>query len=820
MAKENYGVSPTSVIIRCKLLNSSVTTGAGLTGLTSASAGLKISTAKINDATPTVYTQAGGTIEAVTTLGTYLAPTATKCRFKEFDATNNPGIYEIQLADARFQATDKLLVSVSGATNLAQADFEIQCTNLAANVIQVNGTAQTARDLGASVLLSSGTGTGQLDFTSGVVKANLVQILATALTETAGYLAAGFKKFFNIQTPALTVAGVDQTGDSFARLGTPAGATIEADIAAVKVDTAAVKVQTDKMAFTVANKIDANATYIAGAVVNTANAQIGVNVVSQANIDFGALQKTSLNAATPASVQNISAQTGDAYLVANTRLPAALTANGNIKASLVEILTTALTETVGYLAAGFKKFFNVQTPAATVASVDQTGDSYAIVNNVTYGNSALNTAIGTRLATSGYTAPDNADIVNIYNVVKSGGTGDTSAIKAQTDKMAFTVTNQIDANVLDWKSATAPAMTGDAYEVANTRLPAALTANGNIKASLVEILTTALTETAGYLAAAFKKFFNVLTPTLTVAGVDQTGDSYARIGAPAGASVSADIAVIEANSLLIKAKTDNLPASPAAVGSAMTLAANAVDTSQFTQAAADKVWATTSRLLTSAQTFNLTGNITGNLDGNVTGSVDSVTDPVTVGANNDKTGYALTASYDPAKTAAQASDLATLDAKVVLVKAKTDLLAFTGGLLNSQTKGMDTDVITAAAVSAAAVTKIQTGLALSGDVTTINGKLDAIYAAEGTIISGISSVGSDVSDIVDVLPSSGKISNLALTDTIDSASLKESLAVTLAMATGRFKKDYPSAGQVTFYKQDNVTVAFTMEITDTERTRV
>lgn len=43
-----------------------------------------------------------------------------------------------------------------------------------------SGTAQTARDIGASVLLSSGTGTGQLDFTSGVVKGNVTQLLGTA----------------------------------------------------------------------------------------------------------------------------------------------------------------------------------------------------------------------------------------------------------------------------------------------------------------------------------------------------------------------------------------------------------------------------------------------------------------------------------------------------------------------------------------------------------------------------------------------------------------------------------------------------------------
>lgn len=49
------------------------------------------------------------------------------------------------------------------------------------DVLKINGTSQTARDIGASVLLSTGTGTGQLDFTSGVVKANATQILGGAI---------------------------------------------------------------------------------------------------------------------------------------------------------------------------------------------------------------------------------------------------------------------------------------------------------------------------------------------------------------------------------------------------------------------------------------------------------------------------------------------------------------------------------------------------------------------------------------------------------------------------------------------------------------
>ena len=44
------------------------------------------------------------------------APTATKCRFKEVDATNHPGVYEFQFADARFAVSNakRLVISASG----------------------------------------------------------------------------------------------------------------------------------------------------------------------------------------------------------------------------------------------------------------------------------------------------------------------------------------------------------------------------------------------------------------------------------------------------------------------------------------------------------------------------------------------------------------------------------------------------------------------------------------------------------------------------------------------------------------------------------
>jgi len=123
----DYQHDADSITLRLKILDSSTTTGAGLTNLTFESAGLVISTIADNEATATAYTQAGSTIETIATLGTYAAPTATKCRFKEVDSTNHPGVYEIQLADARFAVASakSLLVSISGATNCAETDAVI-----------------------------------------------------------------------------------------------------------------------------------------------------------------------------------------------------------------------------------------------------------------------------------------------------------------------------------------------------------------------------------------------------------------------------------------------------------------------------------------------------------------------------------------------------------------------------------------------------------------------------------------------------------------------------------------------------------------------
>lgn len=108
------------------------------------------------------------------------------------------------------------------------------------NAKLIGGTAQTGRDIGASVLLSNGTGAGQVKLASGYVAMTWADIAAPTTTVN------------------LSGTTIKTATDVATILGTPAGASLSVDIAAVKTDTAAIKVVTDKFVFTVANQVDSN----------------------------------------------------------------------------------------------------------------------------------------------------------------------------------------------------------------------------------------------------------------------------------------------------------------------------------------------------------------------------------------------------------------------------------------------------------------------------------------------------------------------------------------------------------------------------------
>lgn len=145
------------------------------------------------------------------------------------------------------------------------------------------------------------------------------------------------------------------------------------------------------------------------------------------------------------------------------------------------------------------------------------------------------------------------------------------------------------ANVITATAIAADAIT-DAKVAADVTIASVTGAVGSVTAGVT--VTTNNDKTGyGLSAAAVQAVWDALTSALTTAGsigkkladwvigTTQTGDSFARLGAPAGASVSADIAAIKAETATILGDTNDIQTRiPAAlVGGRMDSNASAID---------------------------------------------------------------------------------------------------------------------------------------------------------------------------------------------------------------------------------------------------
>lgn len=201
------------------------TTGAGKTGLVAAS--LTVTYTRIetdNDVTHTDVTSSLNNLSALT-------DAHNDWGLKEVSSTLSKGLYRLDIADAvfasgawyavvqvtitsgtasatpigfRLVAYNELDGVRMGLTALPNAAAEasgglftrgtgagqINQTNngqIDANAARLGGTTQTGRDIGASVLLSSGTGAGQIDFTLGIVNANIRKIYDVEMPANIAY---------------------------------------------------------------------------------------------------------------------------------------------------------------------------------------------------------------------------------------------------------------------------------------------------------------------------------------------------------------------------------------------------------------------------------------------------------------------------------------------------------------------------------------------------------------------------------------------------------------------------------------------------------
>jgi hypothetical protein len=167
------------------------------------------------------------------------------------------------------------------------------------NAKQIGATAQTGRDLGTSVLLSSGTGTGQVLLSSGKVSVPDTQKVDLNTIKTQSVTcAAGVTVLASVGTAAASTA---QTGDTYALANGSSG------FVATKADTAAILVDT--------NELQADWT-------NGGRLDLIVDAIL---VDTGTTLQAELDGI-QADAEDIQA-----------RLPAALTADGNIKADALRV---------------------------------------------------------------------------------------------------------------------------------------------------------------------------------------------------------------------------------------------------------------------------------------------------------------------------------------------------------------------------------------------------------------------------------------------------------------------------------------------------
>lgn len=152
MAKNTIPRGSTSVIRHIFIMDSTSTTGAGKTALAYNTAGISA-----------YYIYPGGTansltLETISTLGTYSAPTSgAYMRFKEVDATNLPGFYELHFHNDWFSVANARtggIVQIKGATGMAPVNFEfdvigfdIQDADPSVDVTKIGGDSTSLSEL-------------------------------------------------------------------------------------------------------------------------------------------------------------------------------------------------------------------------------------------------------------------------------------------------------------------------------------------------------------------------------------------------------------------------------------------------------------------------------------------------------------------------------------------------------------------------------------------------------------------------------------------------------------------------------------------------
>lgn len=315
---------------------------------------------------------------------------------------------------------------------------------------------------------------------------------------------------------------------------------------------------------------------------------------------------------------------------------------------------------------------------------------------------------------------------------------------------------------------------------------------GPAQVNLVQILGTTLTETAGQIAAAFKKFFDKASPTGTVNSIPD-----AVAGAAGGLFIAGTNAATIVTTSFTTTFTGNLTGSAGSVagavgsvnGSVGSIAAGGISATSFsasaitaTAIAADAI--TDAKVAADVTIASVTGAV-----GSVTGAVGSVTGLTAsdVGAIKAKTDNL------PSDPADQSLVIAATDAittAIAAVQSDTDNIqtrlpaALVGGRMDASAGALAANVITAAATHTDFLAEINaeadTALADVGLTTTVTSRIDAAISTRASQTSL-----DTVDDFVDTEIAAIKAKTDLIPGTQDGFTFAEYVKLSGAVACGK-----------------------------------
>jgi hypothetical protein len=301
---------------------------------------------------------------------------------------NDAALMQLELSAANTNYLGRAFLTITDAANHCPVFHEFTILpalvydsiiagtdNLQVDTIQVSGTTQTARDIGTSVLLSSGTGTGQISLSSGTVTAGTINDkTGYSLTATTGLgnQTANITGTITTATNVTTVNGLATGVINAASIA--AGAITSTDFAAGAITAASIA------AGAITSTDFASGAITAASIATDAISAAAVSAAAVTKIQTGLATPTNITAGTITTVTNLTnaPTVGDLTATMKTSVTTAATAATPTAAAVtgaVGSVTGNVTGSIGSLATQAKADVNAEV--VDVLRTDTLPDSYS-----------------------------------------------------------------------------------------------------------------------------------------------------------------------------------------------------------------------------------------------------------------------------------------------------------------------------------------------------------------------------------------------------------------------------------------------------------